>query len=62
MADDLVKEYGSWLLMIVVLGSFVDLIQFGWIIKRNIRNWRRKLYNKVKRQVLFDQFEKGKKK
>ena len=58
VADNLVQQYGSWLLLIVVFGSLVDLFQFSWIIKRHYLRYKRNLYNKIRREVLLTEYEK----
>lgn len=60
MADELVKTYGSWLLLIVVLGSFVDLVQCGWIFKRWANKRRRRLEANIRAKVIVEEFEKRK--
>ena len=57
MADELVKTYGSWLLLIVVFGSMVDIFQFMWIIRRYHKRWKRALYNKVKREIILTEYQ-----
>ena len=55
MADDLLShfpEYIPYLIAIMVLGSIVDIIQFSWIIRRNYRAWRKRMYNRAKQEVL----------
>lgn len=57
MPDFIVKQY-PYLLMIVVLGSLVDLVQFSWILKRRFRVIRTKYRNKIKRELLLEHYEK----
>lgn len=53
MSDDLIIKY-SWVIWIVVLGSFVDLCQFVWIMRRWFRKVKRVVYNRVRREILED--------
>lgn len=57
MPDFVVQQY-PYLLLIVVLGSLVDLIQFSWILKRRFRVIQTKYRNKVKRELLLEHWEK----
>lgn len=51
MADNLIKDLGSWVILIICLGSLVDLFQFIWIVKRTYRKGKRALYNRIKREI-----------
>jgi len=51
--ESLIAEY-RWAFLIVVMGSFVDLCQFVWIMKRSIKKWRRSNYNRAKQEVMLD--------
>ena len=51
MADDLVRQYGSWMLLVVFLGSFVDVMQMTWIFRRWVKRYERRIYNKAVRDL-----------
>lgn len=63
MADDLVSRASGWffylIVSIVVLGSLVDLIQFSWIIKKQMRRVRKRMYDRVRREILLEQHDRG---
>lgn len=43
--------------IVVVMGSIVDIFQFTWLIKRSYFNLRKKLYNKVRKEILLNMHE-----
>jgi hypothetical protein len=53
MADELVKSYGSWLLLVVVLGSFVDLCQALYLVKRWYRRCQRRVEARAMEKVMM---------
>jgi putative effector of murein hydrolase LrgA (UPF0299 family) len=57
MADDLIKEFGSWMLIVVFLGSFVDLVQCGWIFKRYMNKRRRRLESNIRAKIIVEEFD-----
>lgn len=57
MADELVKSYGSWMLLIVVLGSFVDLAQTTWIIRRWLKKRERRQYANIRAKIIVEEFD-----
>lgn len=60
MVDDILKQFGSWMFIVVFIGSIVDLFQFSWIIKRQTKRFKRAIYAKVKREILMEQYLRGK--
>ena len=52
--DEIVKQYSSFVVVVVVMGSLVDIFQFVWILKRTYRKFKRIMYNKIKKEVLRD--------
>lgn len=58
MADELVKQYGSWMLLIVVLGSFVDLTQCAWIFRKWYKKRMRRIEANIRAKVILEEFEK----
>jgi hypothetical protein len=57
MADDLIKNFGSWMLIVVFLGSFVDLVQCGWIVKRHMNKRRRRLEANIRAKIIVEEFD-----
>lgn len=57
MLDDFVRVYGNWMLLIVFMGSVVDLFQFSWILKRMYRGYKMRQFNRIKKKVLESQYE-----
>lgn len=57
MADDLIKEFGSWMLMVVFLGSFVDLVQCGWMFKRFMNKRQRRLEANIRAKIIVEEYE-----
>lgn len=53
MADELIKHYGSWMLLVVFLGSAVDLAQAMWILKRQYRRWQRSIDARAMQRALI---------
>lgn len=47
MADELVRQYGSWLLLFVFFGSLVDCLQFAWLWKRSWRKLKQRAYKRL---------------
>lgn len=41
-----------WVVVIITLGSVVDLAQFVWLVRRGFRKLKRGMYNRVRREVL----------
>jgi hypothetical protein len=52
--DHFVDKLGSWVIVILLIGSLVDIVQFIWIIKRTYRKAKRSIYNKIKKEILED--------
>jgi len=63
MADNLINlgPYGSYVIFIIVLGSFIDIVQFFWLAKRWFRAVRNRYRNQVKRELLLEQLDLGRK-
>lgn len=62
MADDLIKEFGSWLFLIVVLGSFVDICQTIWIFKRWMNKRQRRLESNIRAKIIVEEFDRRREK
>ena len=53
--EELLRRFGSVVVLFVVLGSIVDVAQFVWILKRSYRKLKRTVYNRMKREILEEQ-------
>lgn len=59
MADNLVLQYGSWMLLVVFLGSAVDLCQALWIAKRMWKRRQRAVEAKAMQKALSVLYTQG---
>jgi hypothetical protein len=60
MIDDILLNGGNipgWILILLVLGSSVDLVQFSWMIKRRWRKIRLANRHRIKRELLLEMHE-----
>ena len=46
----------KWVVGFVLLGTLLDLIQFGWLAKRWFKKRQRKVHEKAKRDVLAEMY------
>jgi hypothetical protein len=63
MADELLRIAKSDSLiffgfMIMVFGSVVDIWQFGYLMKRAWKKRERRLYERVRKEVIVNEFDK----
>jgi len=54
------ETWEKWFAIIVVMGSFVDILQFSWIIKRGYFNLRERIRDNMRKDILLEEY-KGKK-
>lgn len=59
VADDLIRLYGSWLFILVAFGSLIDILQFSWILKRRFRAMKNRYRNKLRKELLYEEFERS---
>ena len=45
-------EWAFLVVVILVAGSIVDLFQFGWIVRRTWAKFKRRIYHKVRREII----------
>jgi hypothetical protein len=46
-----VNDY-PWIILILLMGSIVDIFQFIWLLKRSYRRMKRLVYNRIRREIL----------
>ena len=42
-------------MVVLLMGSIVDIFQFTWIIKKAYSGFKRRLYDRVRKEILLDQ-------
>jgi len=46
--------------IIVVMGSFVDIIQFSWIVKRGYYGLKQRIENNMRKDILLEEYRERK--
>jgi len=59
MEKELLDRLGSWVVIIVLMGSIVDIFQFVWIVKRWFNNIKVRLKRSIERDILGDMYFNG---
>ena len=42
-------------MIVLLMGSIVDIFQFTWIAKKAYQGLKRKLYDRIRKEILLDQ-------
>lgn len=43
---------------VMLLSAFVDIFQFSWILQKGYQNAKKKLYDRIRKEILLDQLNK----
>lgn len=55
MLNDLLNRLGPLVILIVVLGSIVDIVQFMWILKMGYSKVKERIYNQVRQELIGEE-------
>lgn len=53
MIDNFIRDY-PWLLLIVVIGSLVDIFQFSWMFVGAINRYKDKMRESVRKEIIAE--------
>jgi len=60
MEEQLLNRLGSWVVIIVVMGSLADLLQCAWAVRRWSVKTRKQYKDRLRKEVLLDLATQGK--